>query len=415
MYVCTTKPKRIMLIGALCILTAWIPDVSACAQAAIELAEGQERQLVGTVVDPSGAALVGATVQIRRVNDTFRKAMQTDRNGSFSLSGISVGRYILTVSSPGFQASEISVTIMSGESRTPLRIVLAVSAVSTTVSVQGREDDLVGIADSGTQGTVGAQETVYVDAYYKMADGSTAPAPRATQAFTVNGPTGSLLPNGYVQTNDTATVLGNSTGNPASLKMSNAPTDPNVNWNPNVGVRFDDLATLPRGSLMWVQILNTVNYLQIAPTNSGYTPTSSNAAAQLDGVYPYVSASNNTTNDAPSRSDLLAGLGEGAISFDATMYALWDSAIPPAGQTSCTPATTNVTYKSTASTCSSIPVPLGSIEWKWTPCAINTIPPPPAATGPSWVRKCGPGSISSGIASGYPTWTSCHKSANGGC
>ena len=31
-------------------------------------------------------------------------------------------------------------------------------AVSTTISVQGREDDLIGIAESGTQGTVGATE-----------------------------------------------------------------------------------------------------------------------------------------------------------------------------------------------------------------------------------------------------------------
>ncbi len=31
-------------------------------------------------------------------------------------------------------------------------------AVSTTINVQGREDDLIGIADSATQGTVGAKE-----------------------------------------------------------------------------------------------------------------------------------------------------------------------------------------------------------------------------------------------------------------
>ena len=39
-----------------------------------------------------------------------------------------------------------------------MRISLAVSAVSTTVEVQGREDSLIGIADSATQGTVGAKE-----------------------------------------------------------------------------------------------------------------------------------------------------------------------------------------------------------------------------------------------------------------
>ena len=39
-----------------------------------------------------------------------------------------------------------------------MRIALAVSAVSTNVEVQGREDSLIGIADSASQGTVGAQE-----------------------------------------------------------------------------------------------------------------------------------------------------------------------------------------------------------------------------------------------------------------
>jgi outer membrane cobalamin receptor len=33
-----------------------------------------------------------------------------------------------------------------------------VGAVSTTINVQGREDDLIGVAESGTQGTVGAKE-----------------------------------------------------------------------------------------------------------------------------------------------------------------------------------------------------------------------------------------------------------------
>ena len=50
------------------------------------------------------------------------------------------------------------VTIGTTEAPAPLRISLAVGAVSTTINVQGREDDLIGIADSATQGTVGAKE-----------------------------------------------------------------------------------------------------------------------------------------------------------------------------------------------------------------------------------------------------------------
>ena len=62
------------------------------------------------------------------------------------------------VSNPGFETKEIPVTIGTTEAPAPLRISLAVGSVSTTINVQGRADDLIGIADSATQGTVGATE-----------------------------------------------------------------------------------------------------------------------------------------------------------------------------------------------------------------------------------------------------------------
>jgi hypothetical protein len=62
------------------------------------------------------------------------------------------------VSNPGFETKEIPVTIGTTGATAALRISLAVGSVSTTLNVQGREDDLIGIAESGTQGTVGATE-----------------------------------------------------------------------------------------------------------------------------------------------------------------------------------------------------------------------------------------------------------------
>ena len=61
------------------------------------------------------------------------------------------------MSHPGFETKEIPVTIGTTEPFS-LGITLTVSSMSTTVNVQGREDDLIGIADSATQGTVGAKE-----------------------------------------------------------------------------------------------------------------------------------------------------------------------------------------------------------------------------------------------------------------
>ena len=115
-------------------------------------------QLSGTVVDASGAVIAGATVQVRSANGILQKTTQTDANGSFIISGLAAGNYRLVISNPGLETKEIPVTIATTESRARLRISLAVGSVSTTINVQGREDSLIGIAESASQGTVGAAE-----------------------------------------------------------------------------------------------------------------------------------------------------------------------------------------------------------------------------------------------------------------
>jgi outer membrane receptor protein involved in Fe transport len=113
-------------------------------------------RLAGTVVDASGAVIPGASVQVRSANGTLLATVESDTNGSFLISGLAAGDYRLFVSNPGFESKEVPVTL--GATPAPLRIALDVGAVSTTITVQGREDSLVGIADSATQGTVGATE-----------------------------------------------------------------------------------------------------------------------------------------------------------------------------------------------------------------------------------------------------------------
>ncbi len=115
-------------------------------------------QLSGTVVDTSGAVIAGATVEVRSANGTVQRTTQSDRNGSFIISGLTAGNYRLVVFNPDFETKEMPVTVGTAGAPAPLRISLAVNPVSTTINVQGREDDLIGIANSATQGTVGAKE-----------------------------------------------------------------------------------------------------------------------------------------------------------------------------------------------------------------------------------------------------------------
>ena len=109
-------------------------------------------------MDSSGALIARADVRVFHGNGTIQSTTQTDRNGSFLLSGLAPGTYRVVISKADFESKELSVVVGSAETNGPLRIALTVSAVSTTVDVQGRADDLIGIADSATQGTVGAAE-----------------------------------------------------------------------------------------------------------------------------------------------------------------------------------------------------------------------------------------------------------------
>jgi hypothetical protein len=115
-------------------------------------------QLSGTVVDTSGAVIAGATLQVRSANGTVQRTTQSDGNGSFILSGLAAGSSKLVVSNSGFETKEIPVNLGTTGAPAPLRISLAVGFVNTTINVLGREDDLIGIADSGSQGTVGTTE-----------------------------------------------------------------------------------------------------------------------------------------------------------------------------------------------------------------------------------------------------------------
>ncbi|WP_160115288.1 TonB-dependent receptor [Bryocella elongata] len=109
------------------------------------------------VADASGARIGGASVRVLRTNGAALKTTFTKKDGEFSLA-LPEGDYQLVVSSPGFQIREVPLVVRDGRTTVSLSITLGLNPVNTTVQVHGREDDLGGIADSGTQGTVGAKE-----------------------------------------------------------------------------------------------------------------------------------------------------------------------------------------------------------------------------------------------------------------
>ncbi len=181
-----------------------------------------------------------------------------------------------------------------------------------------------------------------------------------------------------------------------------------------MGITFQATATPPSGynqSFTWVQLIGSIQRKYINSNGSFATPTSPSSG--IDASYPITNASPTTTNDTPV-TQLPSIYGEGWETFTATTYLMWDPGIPPAGKASCTPARTMQTvvngfptFSSTQSDCASIPIPLSSVTWHWSGCAINALSN--QANGTTWIRSTSNGCpvemLSSPHAAGFPEWS----------
>ena len=64
---------------------------------------GSASTIEGIVVDPSGAAVANATVEIQNPVSQYTRTTQTDGQGKFQFDNIPYNNYHLTATAPGFQ------------------------------------------------------------------------------------------------------------------------------------------------------------------------------------------------------------------------------------------------------------------------------------------------------------------------
>jgi len=66
-------------------------------------AQANTGSISGTVTDPTGAAIAGATATITNQATAVSHAATTDSSGFYSAEGLSVGQYKVAISKPGFK------------------------------------------------------------------------------------------------------------------------------------------------------------------------------------------------------------------------------------------------------------------------------------------------------------------------
>ena len=103
-------------------------------------AQSNSGSVGGTVTDPSGAVVPGATVSIQNPVSKYSRTATTDRTGHFQFPNVPLNPYHLTVVMTGFGSIVQDVDVTSTVPIS-LNIPLQVSTASTTVTVHG--EDLV--------------------------------------------------------------------------------------------------------------------------------------------------------------------------------------------------------------------------------------------------------------------------------
>src|SRR5438105_5741044 len=113
--------------------------LAACALSisinAFAQSQANSGNIEGRVVDPNGAAVVGATVAATNQQTGLEKTATTNDQGDFSVILLPPGMYTVHANAAGFALSEIKDVNVTVGSRTPLEVKLAVGGTSATVTI----------------------------------------------------------------------------------------------------------------------------------------------------------------------------------------------------------------------------------------------------------------------------------------
>ena len=141
------RSRRSYLAGSLLFAVAFligIPSLSQAQSSTANLPAGGSSQqpdqstlgtVSGTVLDPTGAEIVGATVVLENKDKANRQQISTGSDGQFSFASVPPGDYQLTVAAKGFASNTISGTLAPGQFVIAPAINLAPARANTDVEV----------------------------------------------------------------------------------------------------------------------------------------------------------------------------------------------------------------------------------------------------------------------------------------
>jgi len=112
----------------------------------------QEATILGTVTDPSGAAVANATITITNTETGVVRTLPSNGDGQYVAPDLVIGRYNVRATAAGFKGSEQKDLVLAVGDRTRIDFKLIVGSVQENVTV---EANAVAVqTDSGEQSNV---------------------------------------------------------------------------------------------------------------------------------------------------------------------------------------------------------------------------------------------------------------------
>jgi hypothetical protein len=95
--------------------------------------------LEGTVIDPTGAAIAGATVRVTDTRSGSEITASTNQRGDYAVRGLTLGTYQVRVEAPGFNPLVVSRVSLTSDRKMLGQLTLGVGGVSEPVTVSSEE------------------------------------------------------------------------------------------------------------------------------------------------------------------------------------------------------------------------------------------------------------------------------------
>lgn len=93
--------------------------------------------IIGTVTDPSGAAVVGAKITVKNATLGIERSAQTGSTGSYEVPALLPGTYSVMVDAKGFQKQQANNVVLAVSQNSVQNFSLAVASSSEVVTVEG--------------------------------------------------------------------------------------------------------------------------------------------------------------------------------------------------------------------------------------------------------------------------------------